>query len=153
MSHFGNTLFSGNPLIRWTLVPVLVVCVILFGVVLVGAVLARDIVPILVSLVLTVGCLSMAIALIFPRCEWAFRLVTGLVFGAYLFYVIYEWGFDQQEGIGLQSGRSEANPRNALLGFIIIGLPCLWYTVLGRFTLRPQNHLKAESLDDTNHST
>ena len=149
MSHFGSTLFSGSSLVRWTLVPVLIVCVILFGVVLVGAVLARELVPALVSIVLIVGCLSMAVALIFPQCRWAVRLVTGLVFVAYLSYLIYEWGFDQQEGIGHQSGRGQANPQNALLGFIIIGLPCLWYTVLGRFTLRPQkNELEAESLDD-----
>ena len=27
------------------------------------------------------------------------------------------------------------SPRNAMLGFIIIGLPSLWYTLPGRFSL------------------
>ena len=125
MSEFGNTLFSGSPLIRWTLLPVLVLCAVLFGLIAFSSVLAREIVPALVSSVLTVGCFTMTVALLFPRCGWAFRVVTGLVFVAYLSYMIYEWGFDKADGIGWQSSRSESNPRNALLGFIIIGLPCL----------------------------
>jgi hypothetical protein len=34
--------------------------------------------------------------------------------------------------------RAESSPRNAILGFIVIGLPCMWYTIFGRFTLKDE---------------
>lgn len=49
----------------------------------------------------------------------------------------------------LAQGRSEASSRNALLGFIIFGLPCLMHAVLGRFTLKaPESASEAEIEDD-----
>ncbi len=85
--------------------------------------------------------------MIFPNCRWAIRIVTGLIFTGYLCYLIYEWGFDTEKGLGLGSRRSEATPINSLLGFLIIGLPCLWFTVLGRFTLRAETSVDFEDSD------
>ncbi len=68
--------------------------------------------------------------------RWAFRVLTGLVFLAYSVYLIYEFFFSKSS-FRLIGSRGEDSPRNALLGFIFIGLPCLWYTLFGRFTLRP----------------
>ena len=32
--------------------------------------------------------------------------------------------------------RGEAGPRNVLAGFLVIGFPCLWEALFGRFALR-----------------
>lgn len=147
MSNFGQVLFSGSPLIRWTLIPVLFLCIVIFGFMTFASALDYKVTPALISLALTLGCISMSIALIFPNCGWAVRIVTGLVFAAYLTYLIYEWVFDIENGLGLGSRRGESNPINSLMGFVIIGLPCLWFTIFGRFTIRPETLIE---LDDSN---
>ena len=67
-----------------------------------------------------------------------------MVFSAYLAYLIHEWIFDNEKAIGFGAARSQATPLNSLMGFIVIGLPCFWYTVWGRFTFRPQPAIEAE---------
>ena len=62
---------------------------------------------------------------------------------------IYEFFFSDTP-FRLAKSRSEASPRNALLGFMIIGLPSLWYAVFGRFTCRKPEPEIMESLDDAN---
>jgi len=63
----------------------------------------------------------------------AFRAVAGSVVAAYAAYLIYELCFSGKP-FTLDGARSEASPKNAILGFLVIGLPCLWFTLFGRFT-------------------
>lgn len=68
----------------------------------------------------------------FRRFWWATRSLTGLIFVGYAGYVVYECFF---------SGRTfgsdgPASPQRAIAGLLIFGLPALWYTVFGRFSLR-----------------
>jgi hypothetical protein len=79
--------------------------------------------------------------------QWAFRGVAGLISLAYAAYFIHEFFFTNAP-FRISGRRSEASPFNALLGFIVIGLPCLVYAVLGRFTLRaPAPNQELEKLD------
>src|SRR5262249_17451525 len=72
--------------------------------------------------------------------RWAFRGLAGAVFFSYAGYLIYEFFFSNAP-FRVFGNRGEASPRNALLGFLIIGLPSLWYALLGRFTFRPPDQV------------
>ena len=70
-----------------------------------------------------------ALWLISPkRFGWAGRVVAALVFLAYSAYLVYEFIFSGHE-FRVVERSSNVSPRNALLGFVIIGLPCLWYAL------------------------
>lgn len=63
---------------------------------------------------------------------WGFRGLALLIFLAFAAYGVYEFAWSGQE-FTWRGRRSEASPRNALLGLLVIGLPCLWYAFKGRF--------------------
>jgi hypothetical protein len=136
MANFGETLFGGSPFVRWTLTPF----VLLFAVLL--PFLIPGLTPTAVAI--TVGIEIMCLALIagfwlparFGR--WALRVLAGLVFAADFIYLVYEFLFSDTP-FKLVEARAKASPRNALLGFMVIGLPCLWYSLFGRFTLRAES--------------
>ena len=64
------------------------------------------------------------------RFWWAGRGATGIVFIAFVAYFADEIHSGKPWRFG---SRSEETPLNALLGLIFIGLPCLRYTLTGRF--------------------
>ena len=66
----------------------------------------------------------------------SFRFVAGLVVIAYASYLIYELCFSGKP-LTFEGRSSEASPKKSIVGFIVIGLPCLWFTVFGRFTFSP----------------
>jgi hypothetical protein len=70
--------------------------------------------------------------------RWAFRVLAGLVFLGYSTYLI-DQSFFSEAPFKLVEARGKASPRNALLGFVVIGLPCLWFSLFGRFTLRAES--------------
>ena len=133
MSRFGKTLFGGSRFIFKALATVLLFC---------GAVLpflvaewspSRVIFVVLAEAFL----LSLVLALYDPlRFRWAVRCVTGVVFCAYLAYAVDEVFLSGKGSGGGPGGRSGPSPQRAVAGFIAIGLPCLWYTIFGRFSLR-----------------
>jgi hypothetical protein len=133
MSKFGKTLFGGSRFIFWALAPVLLLC---------GAGLPflvewwsawRVLFVTLVEALL----ISFVLGLYDPvRFRWATRCVTGAVFCVYLAYAFDKVFLNGEGAGGVFGGRAEASPQNAVAGFIAIGLPCLWYTVFGRFTRR-----------------
>ena len=146
MSAFGQALFGGSPFIRWALSPF----VLLFAVVM----------PLLVEkwtlkLAVMIGgmeflCVALLAGFWLPARigRLGFRCVGGGIFVAYASYLIYEFFFSDTP-FRLIESRGEASPRNALLGFVIIGLPGLWYAVFGRFTLRePQPEPEMMESDD-----
>jgi hypothetical protein len=132
MSRFGKTLFSGSRLIFWSLAPILGLIALVLPF-LVRKWNASSIFWVTSTEILLVTlCLSLNNPV---RFRWASRCVTAVVFCAYLAYLIEEvfWSGKNLMDTG---DRSEASPANAILGFIAIGLPCLWYALLGRFTFR-----------------
>ncbi len=70
--------------------------------------------------------------------HWALRMLAGLVFLAYFSYLIHEFFFSEAP-FKVVEERGKASPRNALLGLTLIGLPCLWFSLFGRFTIRAES--------------
>jgi hypothetical protein len=94
-------------------------------------------VQVMVLLGIETSCFALLAAFWFPpaTARWAFRLVALLVFAGYAAYFVHEFFFTDDPVKVIQS-RAEASPRNAFLGLIIIGIPCLIFAIFGRFTLR-----------------
>jgi hypothetical protein len=127
-------MFGASGFVRWSLSPLVLLFAILMPLVIEEWTLPR----IIVMAGIELACLALLAGFWLPARigHWAFRGLAGLVFVAYAAYLIHEFLFTDKPFKILQS-RGEASPRNALLGFVIIGLPCLMYAVLGRFTLKP----------------
>lgn len=145
MSNFGQTLFGASPLIRWTIGP----CIALFLITMTVIVPDWNVRTVSMIVAFYVLGVPMILGLFIPRLgRIVFRIVTGLVFVGYLLYLFMElrdhnWHFVRPRS------RGDANPVNALFGLLVIGLPCLIYTVLGRFTLRREEVHATDDLDDT----
>jgi hypothetical protein len=147
MSLFGQTLFGGSRFIRWSLSPF----VLLFAVLMPLAIEQWTPARVALMAVMECMCLALLAGFWFPARfgVWAFRGLAGAVFLSYTGYLIYEFCFSTTPFRLFQS-RGEASPRNALLGFVFVGLPSLWYALLGRFTLRPpEPEQEAGEADDT----
>lgn len=134
MPNVGDVLFGGSRFIFWILTPVLLLFLILS--------------PFLSdhwsveSVILVAGLDVLAVLLILAlynaeRFHWAGRAATGLVFLAYLAYLVDEIASGHSWRFG---PHSEPTPLNALLGLLIIGVPCLRYTLLGRFGRKAEIH-------------
>lgn len=123
MSRFGITLFSGNHFMFWSLGPILLVS----GLILLG--LAVWVFPSggqtsrLGIAFLGLFCLLCVPVLYDPIRFWlASRVVTGVVFLAYLWYFISEWLWHSSD-FGLGKPRGVPTPLNATWGLFAIGLP------------------------------
>lgn len=64
--------------------------------------------------------------------EWPFRFATHLVFIFYLAYMIDQLWFPSPD-VPFMRRWPGASPINSILGFIMLGLPCLSYTLFGTF--------------------
>lgn len=135
MSTFGNTLFGGSRFIRWALSPFVLIFAISMPLIIEEWTLSRAALMAGIEFM----CLSLLAGLWLPAKigNWAFRILAGSVFLAYASYLIYEL-FLSGAPFRLSGRRGEASPRNALLGFVIIGLPSLWFALKGRFSLRAE---------------
>lgn len=142
MSRFGNTLFSGSRFIFWPLGVVLIVGgVSFFGL----ALWAFPETPQQIgSVVVGAFCLLLAVGLGNPqRFRLLSRVITGLVFGLYLIYVLLEWRpwFAQ----GPRHGADVlARPLRSITGMMVIGLPSLYWTIFGRFSMREPKPVPSE---------
>jgi len=135
MPNFGETLFGGSAFVRWTLTPFVLLFAFLMPLMIPGWTPTR--------VALTAGIELMCLALLagfwLPARfgHWAFRGLAGLVFLFYSIYLVNQVFFGDAP-FKLIEGRAGASPRNALLGFIVIGLPCFWFALFGKFTARNQ---------------
>lgn len=132
MSQFGETLFGGSRFIFWALAPFLVAFMILMPLLTTSWNMTRIILLLgmeAISLLLLVGLYNPR------RFWWALRGVALLVFCSYLAYLID----------GLRQHGDQLNFRSFLSGepvwdiikaFIGVGIPCLLYTLSGRFSRR-----------------
>jgi len=133
MSGFGHTLFGGSRFVRWTLTPFVLVFAIFMPLCIDDWTLTSAVVMGGLELM----CLSILAGFWLPARfgYWAFRVLTGLVFTVYLAYLIEEFFFTDKP-FSLSSRSGSASPLNALLGFLLIGLPSLLFTLFGRFSFR-----------------
>jgi hypothetical protein len=131
MSRFGKTLFGGGRFIFWSLAPVLAFC----AVVVPFLVASWTVVTFLVISLIEALLLTLILGLFDPRrFKWATRCVTGIVFCLFLVYAVDEI-FADFKG----SGGSGSSALKAVTGLIAVGLPCLWYTLLGRFSRKAED--------------
>ncbi|HJZ95703.1 MAG TPA: hypothetical protein VKE70_04310 [Candidatus Solibacter sp.] len=128
----ADVLFGGSRILFWTLAPLLILITILLG--FYPANRSAQ------ATVIALGVDSLVVLLILAmydpkRFHWAGRAAMGLVFLVFLAYLIYE--IDSGQPLRLVP-RSEPGPVNALLGLLLIGVPCLRYTLIGRFGRKPK---------------
>ncbi len=131
MSAFGKTLFGGSRFVRWSLTPFLVVTALLMPL----AVQKPETIGILILIGLEVVLVALLAGLWLPEAlgRWCFRLVTAVVFSACLAFMIALFS--------TVCRRKDVNwLHEGVPSFLLIGIPCLWYTfcytLTGRFTLR-----------------
>jgi hypothetical protein len=75
---------------------------------------------------------------------WGLRIVTFIIFAAYLAYLLHEFWFTSQP-LEVTPRRSAATPFNAILGFLFFGVPCLLYSFWGS-TWGKLGHAKPENV-------
>jgi hypothetical protein len=144
VSLFGKILFTGSKFVRWTLIPILVLSAVLW------TWLARDISApdFKTHLFLHLMCglpILLAIGLLDThRFRWVFRVVTAIVFAIYCWYAVDEF-LSSGEMKQLHQARSEPALRDAVEGLVVIGIPCLIYTIFGQFTPRKKYPLASAS--------
>jgi len=151
MRGFGDALFGNSPFIRWALSPFLLLFALAVPLLMNAWTPTRVVVVIGMELM----CLALLAGFWLPARfgRWALRSLSGAVFLAYGAYLIHEFLLTDKP-FRMFGRPGEASPRNALLGFVVIGLPSLWFTLFGRFTLRPPppeppwDDLAGESEDD-----
>jgi hypothetical protein len=68
------------------------------------------------------------------RFWWAFRGVGAIVFLGYVAYLVAMLF----EGKVAAPRRAQPSMLNAIAGLVVFGLPGLWFSLLGRFTMRPE---------------
>ena len=146
MSNFGRTLFGGSAFIRRTLTPF----VLIFAVFLPLLIDAWTPARVLFMAGIEFICALLLGGLWLPSqySRWAFRILAGMVFLAYVAYAVHEFFFTHK-AFRISGSRAEDTPYNSLLGLTIIGLPSLCYALFGRFTLRPPPPDPAETNPET----
>ena len=120
--------------VKWSLSPVLILFAVLFSYQSKACLEEGNSAGLVIGGALVVLCIAGLLAL--WGVKHAGRIVTGVIGGGYAAYLIHECFVDFDGEWGWRSRRSESTPVNSILGFIIIGLPCLIYTIFGRFTIR-----------------
>ena len=124
--------------VRLLLTPALLFFAFVFACILEEPFKAGRLVGVILGLGLVVTCLAGVLAL--WGVKHAGRVVTGFVALCYGYYLADEVviQFAERDPSG---ERSDSNLIGAVLGCLFIGLPCLVYTILGRFT--PWKELEA----------
>ena len=136
MSQFAENLFGGGRFLRVSLFLASAAASVLF------AVLPYEWNPksTAVFVVVELALLLLALAMVAPRrFHWAGRALAGLVFLSYAAYVAIEFS---EESTLFPKRRSEASLGNALMGFVVIGIPGLVYALRAR---RPGEMLPPEA--------
>ena len=119
-------LFSGSRFIFWALAPFL----LLFAIVLPLTIVDWNQKRVVLVALLDLLAVLLAFGLYNPRPnEWALRMVTGLVFVGYASYVVLE--LYAGAPLKLAGTRGEVSLRNALLGLLVLGWPCIKFTLQG----------------------
>lgn len=128
MSVGPEAFFRSTPLLRWTLIPVLV----LFGAGMPFLIPKYTLWRALLMAALSGTALVYAAALMWPRYLWLTgRIVAAMVFLFYIAYAVSELFFSDHPFV-IGERRSRASPVNSLLGLLIIGVPALLYALRRR---------------------
>lgn len=131
MSRFGQTLFGRSGFIRWTLTPI----VLLFAVFMPLSIEAWTLVRVVLMAVMEMMCLCLLAGFWLPERmgHRAFRLLAGMVALCYVGYCTDQFFFSD-EPVDTDAPRRRPSPLSALVGFLVIGYPCLRYALTGSFS-------------------
>ena len=135
MSRFGKALFSGSRFIFWSLAPFLILFAIATTLTTVDWNITSAILVIvmdMVALLLTVGLYNTT------RFWWALRGVTTIVFLAYVAYLLDDL-IHLSNTITLAGIVNGDRPWRSIGAFLSIGIPCLVYSIVGRFSWRQES--------------
>lgn len=147
MSEFGKTLFGGSRFIFWALAPFLLLFAVGFPFWMAEWTLAS----IAAAVVFESLMLLLLPALYDPqRFRWAARAVAALVFCVTLAYFVAQLYARRQPPLQAD-GQAQPSLDNAMTALITFGLPCLWFSVFGRWRLsRKESSKRASKLDALN---
>ena len=127
MANFGETLFENNRLLRWVLSPVLLLFLFSMPMMVDQWNPAK---ALLVGGMEAAGLLLLCVFWLPPELRHgASRLLTFLVFLAYGAYMADELFLAGNSGVGEMTALS-------IMGFFVIGIPCLWYAIFGSFRVK-----------------
>jgi hypothetical protein len=135
MSQFGQTLFGGSRFVRWVLSPFILLFALFMPLLLEDWNATR----IVLMTGMELACLALLAGFWLPArwSSWAFRGLAALIFLGYGAYAI--------DAVFLTKGSPQYN---ALIGFVVVGMPSLWFALKGRFSLHAppsEEELEAES--------
>lgn len=125
MSSFAERLFAGSPFVRWSIG----IVVLLTGLAFVPLLLEAHGRELWIGLALEAVLVLLGLPMLAPRrFAWAGRALCGLVFLAYVAYVIDMW-IEKPDSFAPGSRPGASTGFNALLGLAIIGTPALFYAL------------------------
>lgn len=136
---------KASPFVRWCLSPFLVLFGAVFTNPLRESLAAGNHLAAIVTALLVILCVAGFLAL--WGVPFVGRLVSGIIALAFGWYLVEECfiSFDGDWRVG--GKRSQTSPINSILGFVVFGVPCLIYTVFGRFTARKEVEFEDEIHD------
>ena len=132
MSKFGKTVFEGSTFLRWTLGPIAVLSACAF------AALQTDWLGLRAVLFVGIEVALVLLALVAfapRRFHWAGRVLAGMVFFAYVAYLV-DMAVTKPDSFWPPRRRSATTGFNSILGLLVIGYPSLKYAAVGRFSWR-----------------
>lgn len=126
---FGN---GASPFMRWTLSPFLLLFGTLFTFQLPDALDQQQQVSIIGLFLLVVLCASGILAL--WGVPYIGRLVSAIIATAFIYYVVAMIQ-DFDGNWGSKGTHSNVSLLGSIMAFFVFGLPCVLYTLFGRFSL------------------
>jgi len=130
MSEIPAIVFGRSPFVRWTLLPVAILA--LLSIALSGGGGRDDALATGVTLFVELILVLLIVALAMPKsAHWAGRAVCGMVFLAYVTYLVVELIEDPQS-LWPTARRSTSCAFNAAMGLLVIGTPALIYALTPR---------------------
>jgi hypothetical protein len=88
------------------------------------------------------------------RFQWALKIVAGAIVLGYAAYVVDELvGWLHGKPAGLGSRRSSSNVINALLGFLVFGVPSIYFILRGRSGRAVDAILEVDETTDDDRAT
>lgn len=134
-----------SPVVRWLLSPFLIIFEAVFFIPLFDAMSEGRQVGVIATSLAIILCFCGALAL--WGVPYIGRVVTAIITFSSGYYLVDECFINFSGDWGWSRSRSSTTPINSIVAFFVFGLPCLIYTILGRFTLRPKPEL-ADDFED-----
>jgi hypothetical protein len=137
-----------SPFMRWALSPFLLLFAAVFFIPLLESIEEHRQTGVIATSLVILLCVAGFLAL--WGVPFVGRIVTGIIAFGYGWYVVDQCIINFSGSWGWGGPKSGTTPINSILGFFVFGLPCLIYTIFGRFTFRrePDFDPNLDAFDD-----